>query len=301
VIYAMFAHEGDEFVNFAPSVDVAAGEPIEISTGYWGVSPIPVRAGMLGDFRVRGVFRGHKENPADDFNVGELITFDPGSGFQDGSGTWRVREFSASGDPKVYVEINAQGAGGGGGALPSNLLKYEGDYSPETGLPALTDATGDEAEYYTVTPPTAEEIINFGSGNITFPAGTGGTLIHNGTIWEFFPASGGGTPGGPDRENGTDDLGSFAGAFAIDHDADDYDNKKFTMTGDINPTPTSTREKRYGWTIVQDATGGHSVNWGAWAIFIGAPQQPSAVASQASRFELVWTGTGNDHFVYRVA
>lgn len=122
-LVARFSHEGDEHVEFKPTVDVAAGTPTELSSGYWGVPSIDVRANTVGVFRVTGVFRGLKVNPAASYGVGDQLAYVTG-GFESGAGPWRVREVSPAGATTVAVEINPSGlssGGGGGGSGTCNL------------------------------------------------------------------------------------------------------------------------------------------------------------------------------------
>lgn len=123
-LVARFSHEGDEHVEFKPTVDVAAGTPTELSSGYWGVPSIDVRANTVGVFRVTGVFRGLKVNPAASYGVGDQLAYVTG-GFESGAGPWRVREVSPAGATTVAVEINpsglSSGGGGGGGGGTCNL------------------------------------------------------------------------------------------------------------------------------------------------------------------------------------
>lgn len=121
-LVARFSHEGDEHVEFTPTVNVAAGTPTELSSGYWGVPSIDVRANTVGVFRVSGVFRGLKVNPAASYGVGDQLAYVTG-GFESGAGPWRVREVSPAGATTVAVEINPSGlsSGGGGGGGTCNL------------------------------------------------------------------------------------------------------------------------------------------------------------------------------------
>lgn len=119
-----YVSEGDEHNYVTPTVDVKAGAPYEISTGYWGVPSIDVETGDEQPFRVSGVFRGLKANAADSFAIGALVTWN-GSGFTaDVNGTWRVVKVSPSGAPNVEVQINVStdtGVGGGSTTLFSSV------------------------------------------------------------------------------------------------------------------------------------------------------------------------------------
>lgn len=66
-----------------------------------------------------------------------------------------------------------------------------GNYNPTTNSPALTNATGREQERYIVTAPATQQLRDFGSGNITFPAGQTGELIHKAGVWVFRAFGGG--------------------------------------------------------------------------------------------------------------
>lgn len=77
--------------------------------------------------------------------------------------------------------------GGSGGSVTINGAILAGDYDPTTNTPALTDASGVDQTSYKVTPPAAQQVRDFGSGNITFPADTGGELRHTGGQWRFYP------------------------------------------------------------------------------------------------------------------
>jgi hypothetical protein len=127
-LVARFSHEGDEHVEFKPTVDVAAGTPTELSSGYWGVPSIDVRANTVGVFRVSGVFRGLKVNPAASYGVGDQLAYVTG-GFESGAGPWRVREVSPAGATTVAVEINPSGlsSGGGGGGTCNLTTGDKGD------------------------------------------------------------------------------------------------------------------------------------------------------------------------------
>lgn len=136
-VIARFSHEGDEHVEFTPTVNVTAGTPVELSSGYWGVPSLDVRANTSGVFRVSGVFRGLKINPSTTFAVGDQLVYGTG-GFESGSGPWRVREASPSGATTVAVEINpsgllTSGGGGGGGGGTCNLTTGDkGDITVNT-------------------------------------------------------------------------------------------------------------------------------------------------------------------------
>ena len=94
-VYCEYAIEGDQSVEIAPSTDVDAGQPYEISSGYWGVPAVPVAEGERGSFRVKGVFYGRKTSMSSVYAVGELVDFTPGVGFAMGT-TWRVVHESTS-------------------------------------------------------------------------------------------------------------------------------------------------------------------------------------------------------------
>lgn len=59
-------------------------------------------------------------------------------------------------------------------------------YNQQQNVPALTNATG-AGKAYQVLPLPTQYVRNFGAGNITFPARTPGLLIHNGTVFTFYP------------------------------------------------------------------------------------------------------------------
>jgi hypothetical protein len=68
---------------------------------------------------------------------------------------------------------------------PDIEFRDKGYYNPTTNSPVLTDATGREQERYIVTPPIATQTRDFGSGNIIFPIGITGELIHKSGIWSY--------------------------------------------------------------------------------------------------------------------
>ncbi len=59
-------------------------------------------------------------------------------------------------------------------------------YNQQTNSPALTNATG-AGKAYQVLPQATAQTRDFGAGPITFPARTPGLLVHNGTVWTFYP------------------------------------------------------------------------------------------------------------------
>tara|TARA_Y100000593_G_scaffold25220_1_gene50390 strand:- start:595 stop:1932 length:1338 start_codon:yes stop_codon:yes gene_type:complete len=120
-MYALYQNEGDMHMQHVPSSDVAAGMPVEITSGYWGVSSLDVEANEPGDFRVTGTFRGVKANASDAISEGASCTFGSGGFSASGSGTWRAMESSASGQTYVVVAINDAASGGGGGGSDTDL------------------------------------------------------------------------------------------------------------------------------------------------------------------------------------
>ena len=108
---------------------------------------------------------------------------------------------AAAGD---HIEVVVEESTAAVASLAANLMELQGTYDPATNIPALTDGTGGEGFYYEVNPvPGMQYFRDFGSGNLNFAADTSGTLIHNGTVWELFPAATAGGGGGP----GVTDLG----------------------------------------------------------------------------------------------
>lgn len=97
------------------------------------------------------------------------------------------------------------------------------------------------------------------------------------------------------RKAGQDDLGSLNGVQGIDFDSLNYDNKKITMSGDLQPTFVTSggRGGYYGITLVQDATGNRVVNWAfsniTWA---GTAPQPSAAPNSITNFLVYYDGAG---------
>lgn len=127
--YASYSNEGDEHRQFESPVDVAVGEPVELSLDYWGVSPLGVRAGSLGDFRVSGRFRCLKAIASDSFAFGDLLEFTSGVGFSAGGTSWRCVEDSPSGQSYVMLEINAGSSVAGGGPVPVEVVRQDGSLS----------------------------------------------------------------------------------------------------------------------------------------------------------------------------
>ena len=145
-MYALYQNEGDMHMQHVPSSDVAAGMPVEITSGYWGVSSLDVEADEPGDFRVTGTFRGVKANASDAISEGASCTFGSGGFSASGSGTWRAMESSASGQTYVVVAINDAASGGGGGGSDTDLswTSSTRTMSSSTGTNAVISLVGSD-------------------------------------------------------------------------------------------------------------------------------------------------------------
>lgn len=180
--FARYIHEGDVWDDVAPSVDVKAATPYEISSGYWGVPSNDVTANVEDVFRVSGIFDGVKASAADAVAVGTMMAWNGSTGFTiDADGDWRAAKPSSSGDPRVLLVINASTSGGGSGSIDAAWTEDRGVWDATQAIPSV-DVRG---AFYHVNKPTTNQTKDFGSGNEIIRSR--GKIWSDGTRWFWEP------------------------------------------------------------------------------------------------------------------
>mgnify|MGYP003141962198 CR=1 FL=1 len=87
-----------------------------------------------------------------------------------------------------------------------------------------------------------------------------------------------------DRKNGIEVSTTVSGSLTVDFNAGLYDNKAYTLTGDISSLSLSaTRDGKYELWLLQDGIGSHSISWGA----IEPVGSPPVIDERANKFTVV--------------
>lgn len=87
-----------------------------------------------------------------------------------------------------------------------------------------------------------------------------------------------------DRKNGIEASTSVSGTLIVDFDDGLYDNKAYTLTGNISSlTLSATRDGKYEMWVLQNGVGSHSISWGA----VEPVGSPPVIDERANKFTVI--------------
>ena len=149
-----YLRDSKHFRHAVAAVALSREEPFSLPGDTAGVPVNDIAAGETGSFRLDGVYRAKKANPATAFSVGEFIEFNGTTGFVAGGSVFEVIEASGSGAETVVVQLLYPEPGEGGEATTRKI-----------GVDDLGDASGSVVVDFT-TGDSDNKKINV-NGNIT--------------------------------------------------------------------------------------------------------------------------------------